>query len=222
VAGPRGPESEGQRLTRAGWGIRDPRLLRVEGRRASVPRALPRAAAPPLCSRPRSGGGGRCRCGPAAPAARCASVAAVAPGDSSLSPPSRAHTRHAAAAASHFPSPGGRRERTGRRPRRSRRPGREGTVRATAPPPGPGACPPRPATCARLTRGPDGRLGSGVPREGSFGDRRLLPEDKTPGKWSYWRGWLWEWRLSKEGWSWGHGSAASSCRPPLPRSAQRL
>jgi hypothetical protein len=40
VAGPRGPESEGQRLTRAGWGIRDPRLLRVEGRRASVPRAL--------------------------------------------------------------------------------------------------------------------------------------------------------------------------------------
>ncbi|XP_057165962.1 translation initiation factor IF-2-like [Ursus arctos] len=56
------------------------------------PRALPRASAPPLCSRPRSGGGDRCRCGPAAPAARSVSDAAAAPGDSSLLPPSRAHT----------------------------------------------------------------------------------------------------------------------------------
>ncbi|XP_047575774.1 collagen alpha-1(I) chain-like [Lutra lutra] len=123
------------------------------------PRALPRASAPPLCSRPRSGGGARSRCGPAAPASRSVSDAAAAPGDSSLLPPSRAHTHSPPPPPPPtFPAEEGGGRRGGGRGRRATAGagGARGRPRTTAPPPGAGAAPPGTAAPARLPPGAEG------------------------------------------------------------------
>lgn len=205
------------------------------------PRALPRASAPPLCSRPRSGGGSRCGCGPAALAAHSVSDAAAAAPETPLCCPPHART-HTPPPPPTFPAKEG----------GGRGGGRGGGGRAAAGArgargrPGPQRLPParaphlaEPRACRaflpaprylRAGPRPRGRKGGGGPRGRREGresaergpqgaarrkaqDRTPPSEENTPAQRSHRRGARWDWRLSEGGRDHGAGAGRVLPRP---------